>query len=41
MVDRHSGECMGIGVESTQNGASVVQWECNGHDDQKWPAQVR
>jgi len=28
--------CMGVSGGSTANGASVIQWGCNGNADQKW-----
>jgi hypothetical protein len=35
-VNRNSGKCMGVTGGSAQNGAAVVQWDCNGHPDQRW-----
>jgi hypothetical protein len=36
IVNMHSGKCMGVTGGSLQNGAAVVQWDCNGHEDQRW-----
>ena len=32
---------LGVAMGSTEEGATVVQWECNGSDDQKWNIEVK
>ena len=32
--------CLGIVSDSTEDGATVIQWECNGKDSQKWTIEV-
>lgn len=32
--------CLGIASDATSSGASVVQWQCNGKDSQKWKLTV-
>jgi hypothetical protein len=31
---------MGVLGGSLQNGAAVVQWDCNGHEDQRWSVRM-
>lgn len=31
--------CLGVAGASTEVGANIVEWECNGSDDQKWVAE--
>ena len=33
--------CVGIASASAENGANVVQWSCNGSDDQLWALEVK
>ncbi len=32
--------CLGVTAGSTEAGANVVQWVCNGSDDQKWTLEI-
>jgi Ricin-type beta-trefoil lectin domain len=32
----NSGKCLGVSGGSLSQGASIVQWSCNGHPDQTW-----
>ncbi len=32
--------CLGVASGSTEAGANVVQWACNGSDDQKWTLEI-
>jgi Ricin-type beta-trefoil lectin domain-like len=36
VVNRHSGECLGVRSGSSAWGAQVLQWTCNGNSDQSW-----
>jgi hypothetical protein len=36
IVNRNSGKCLGIIGGSMDVGGNAVQWDCIGHDDQKW-----
>jgi hypothetical protein len=36
IVDRNSGQCLGVSGGSTAVGAQAVQWPCDGHPDQQW-----
>jgi hypothetical protein len=36
IVDRNSGQCLGITGGSAAVGAQAVQWPCNGNPDQEW-----
>lgn len=33
--------CLGVAAGSLETGTTVVQWECNGSDDQKWIAEIK
>ena len=33
--------CLGVVADSTESGADVVQWTCNGNDSQKWYVGVQ
>ncbi len=33
--------CLGVTAGSTETGANVVQWACNGSDDQKWTLNIK
>ncbi len=33
-----SGKCLGVTGGNMSNGTRIVQWDCNGHDDQYWAA---
>ncbi len=33
--------CLGVVSGSTEEGANVVQWACNGSDDQKWTLEIK
>ncbi|HLG78438.1 MAG TPA: RICIN domain-containing protein, partial [Ktedonobacteraceae bacterium] len=35
-ISVNSNKCMGVQGGSTQRGASVLQWSCNGAPDQAW-----
>ncbi|MCI7804201.1 MAG: RICIN domain-containing protein, partial [Oscillospiraceae bacterium] len=32
------GSCIGVNSDSTESGANVIQWQCNGNNSQKWEA---
>ncbi|MGC0417781.1 RICIN domain-containing protein [Embleya sp. AB8] len=32
----HGALCLGVQGGSSNNGAAVIQWECNGNSDQRW-----
>jgi hypothetical protein len=36
LVAKHSGKCIDVEGASTADGASLVQWPCNGGDNQKF-----
>ena len=33
---RHSGKCLDVRGESTNDGGSIIQWSCNGGANQTW-----
>ncbi len=33
--------CLGVAAGSKDEGANVVQWACNGSDDQKWTLEIK
>ncbi|HEX2453638.1 MAG TPA: DUF1800 family protein [Vicinamibacterales bacterium] len=39
LVAGHSGKCLDVSGASTEDGAQVVQWTCNGGLDQRWTLQ--
>jgi serine/threonine protein kinase len=41
LVTYHSGKCIGVDGGSTDSGKSLVQWQCNGNDDQLWKLQSK
>ncbi len=43
MCTRVSGDdsCLGVLAGSKDSGASIVEWECNGSDDQKWVLEIK
>jgi uncharacterized repeat protein (TIGR03803 family) len=36
IVSRHSGKCLDVSRESTDAGASAIQWTCHGGSNQQW-----
>ncbi|WP_410812856.1 RICIN domain-containing protein [Micromonospora sp. 067-2] len=36
LMSRASGKCVGVSGGSRTQGATVVEWDCNGHADQRW-----
>jgi hypothetical protein len=36
IVSRFSGKCVGVDKGGMENGNAMIQWECNGHESQKW-----
>jgi len=36
LINRNSGKALGVGYDSTQNGANVIQWYENGQTSQLW-----
>ena len=36
IVARHSGKCLEVAGASVEDGANVVQGNCNGNDNQRW-----
>jgi serine/threonine protein kinase len=41
LVTYHSGKCIGVSGGSTDSGKNLVQWQCNGNDDQLWNLQSK
>jgi len=40
LVARHSGKCLDVSGVSTDDGAAVIQWTCNGGLNQRWTLQA-
>ena len=36
MIAKHSGKCLDVSGWSNANGGAIVQWNCNGQNNQKW-----
>ncbi|HXM54946.1 MAG TPA: RICIN domain-containing protein [Candidatus Dormibacteraeota bacterium] len=36
IVSEYSSKCVGVGGSSLNQGASIVEWDCNSHTDQRW-----
>lgn len=36
VVNVNSGKCLGVSGSSLGNGTQIVQWDCNGSEDQQW-----
>ena len=36
MIAKHSGKCLDVSGWSNANGGKIVQWNCNGQNNQKW-----
>ena len=40
LVARHSGKCLDVSGESTEDGASVIQWQCHSGANQQWRVEA-
>ena len=36
IVSRHSGKCLDVSGGSAADGASIIQWQCHGGENQNW-----
>ena len=36
IVNRNSGKCLDVNGASTADGANIIQWTCNGGNNQQW-----
>ena len=41
IIARHSGKCLDVYAASLEDGASVIQWQCHGGQNQSWYVRSR